>query len=465
MQDKVDKDSSFDLTQGGILHKLLVVALPVIGSQFMQMFYNLTDMFWLGRLENSDAVAASGSVGMYIWLSMAFMVLGARGAEIGVSQNTGKGDLNAAKEIGQSSVTLSLLLGFLTMIAYIALNRPLIAFFNIVDPNVSAMAHNYLIIISAGFPFTFSTMAMAGVFSGSGNSRTPFYINLLSLVLNMVLDPLLIIVWGMGIEGAAIATVAAQAVAAVLLAVSLLKGKRRPFSGFRLLARPQKEHIRTIFRWTMPLAIESFLFTFLTMIISRLVASYGTSAMAAQRVSSQVESLSWLIAGGFASALTAFVGQNFGAGKWSRIHRGIKISTIAMVAWGIVITGIMFFLGAFICRFFLPTDANAVEIGRAYLRVLALCQLLACLEAVASGAFRGLGITLPPSIVSVVCNAARVALAMLLMNTSLQLNGIWIAITVGAGARGLWMYLWYKKVARTKPKGDDVVTIGASANT
>lgn len=452
----MQRDSAFNLAEGRILHKLLVVAVPVMGSQIMQMAYNLTDMFWLGRLDNSNGVAASGVVGMYLWLSMAFMVLGARGAEIGISQNIGKGDMGAARTIGQSSFTLSFILGALVMAVYMLFNAPLVGFFGIIDSDVEAMARSYLILVSIGIPFTFITAAMAGAFNGSGNAQTPFFINFIALTLNMILDPLLIIKFDMGVEGAAIATVIAQITAAVLLACSLKWGRRRPFEQFKLFILPKMEHVRMIFRWTAPMAIESFFFTFLSMFISQMVAVYGTSAMAAQRVASQVESLSWLIAGGFASALTAFVGQNFGARKWTRIHRGVSLSTVTMALWGGVITAVMVFLGAPICRLFLSADPEAVEIGATYLRILALCQLVACLEAVASGSFRGLGITTPPSVVSVVCNAVRVVLAYVLMRTPLGINGIWVAVTIGAGVRGIWMYIWYKKVAREKPRSDEV---------
>ena len=91
----------YNLTEGSILQKILLVALPIIGSQFMQMTYNLTDMFWLGRL-SSDAVAASGTAGFYLWLSQAFLIIARMGAEIGVAQHIGRG--NRKEEIGRAHV-------------------------------------------------------------------------------------------------------------------------------------------------------------------------------------------------------------------------------------------------------------------------------------------------------------------------------------------------------------------------
>ena len=444
----------YDLTEGSILGKLLLVSLPIIGTQVIQMTYNLTDMFWLGRL-NSEAVAASGSVGMYLWMSMAFLILGSRGAEIGVSQNLGKGDEASARSISQSSLTMSLLIGAAVGGAMILLRGPLIGFFAIQEKQVVDAAESYLAIVSIGIPFNFATAAVNGTFNGSGNSRTPFVINVLSLGINMVLDPIMIFGLNMGIEGAALATVIAQVTACVLMTIALLRSKHRPFERYRLFTLPVAEDVKRILKWTTPIAIESFLFTFLSMIISRFVASFGTGAMAAQRVGSQVESLSWLVAGGFSMALTSFTGQNFGAGKWPRIREGFRLSSFLLMGYGVLITCLMFFGADAIFRVFLPGEADVIAIGAQYLRILALCQFLACLEAAASGVFRGLGRTVPPSVVSATVNALQVVLAYFLMRTPLGVNGLWWAMSIGGAARGLWVFLWYLLAARKQPRNED----------
>ena len=175
---KLANANRFDLTQGGILSKLMAVSIPIIGTQIIQMIYNLTDMFWLGRMGDYSgvAIAASGSVGMYMWLSMAFSAFGARGAEIGVSQNVGRGDRRTAQRVGQSAYTLAALIGLAFMAFLILFSEPLIGFLNLAR-EVRGPARNYLLIVSLGIPFSFVSGAAIGVFNGSGNSRTPFIIN------------------------------------------------------------------------------------------------------------------------------------------------------------------------------------------------------------------------------------------------------------------------------------------------
>lgn len=182
------KHSRFDLTKGGILSKLMVISIPLIGSQIIQMTYNLTDMFWLGRMgeKSGMAVAVSGSIGMYLWLSMAFVAFGARGAEIGVSQNIGRGEYKTARRLAQSSYTLAAVLGVLYAAFLIIFNGPLVSVLNL-NTEVSQAAQEYMIIVAFGIPFNFISAAAIGIFSGSGNSGLPFKINFIALGLNIIL--------------------------------------------------------------------------------------------------------------------------------------------------------------------------------------------------------------------------------------------------------------------------------------
>ena len=448
--------SKYNLTEGSIVSKLFFVALPLIGTQIIQMTYNLTDMFWLGRL-SSDAVAASGTVGLFLWMSMAFQIYGRMGAEIGVSQNVGRGDKEKALSFARNSLLIAVTLGIVLAIIFCFGREQLIGFFNIREANVEQDAKDYLAIVSWGLPFTFLAAAASGVFNGAGNTRISLLINGVGLGINIVLDPLLIFAAGLGIRGAAVATVAAQMFAAFFSMVALAKYKNRPFNRIKVFRRPDKDTIKQIFKWVMPISIENFLFTFLTMFVAALIASYGAGAIAAQRVGSQMDSLTWLIGFGYASALTSFTGQNYGAEKWGRINRGFKISAVLMIVWGTIVGLILFFLGRTLIGLFIPNDPGVVDIGVRYLRNLAFVQILICLEGVAGGVFRGQGKTVPPSIASISVNALRVVFAYILARlTPLGLDGVWLSLAVGAGLRGAWIFIWYLFYSRKIQKVDAV---------
>jgi len=452
----VNRNAKHNLTEGPIFGKLISLATPLMGGMLMQMLYNLTDMFWLGRL-GSEAVAAAGTAGLLMWMSFAFASFGRMGGEIGVSQSLGRGDEESAKNYARTALTLGLGLGVMYGLILLFGRVFLIGFFDIDDPTVVRYAENYISITGLAMPLFFIGGAGMGIYSGSGNTKTPFYIQAFGIILNVILSPIFIFPLGMGVTGAAIATVIAQSITVTIFICHMKFSKNKPFKDHRLFGITDKKTLKQIFKWVLPIAIESFLFTFLTMLISRFVAQFGTGAMATQRIGSQIESLSWLIAGGFASAVSAFTGQNFGAGKWTRIREGYKISVIIMATWGVITTAVLFFAGGPLFAIFLPGEPEVIAMGANYMRILAAAQVLGCLEGITAGTFRGLGKTVPPSVVSASSNFMRMIAAFFLARTAMGLDGIWWALTLGAMLRGAWIFIWFKFYSRKIPKEDVVV--------
>jgi putative MATE family efflux protein len=420
-----------------------------MGTTFMQMAYNLTDMFWLGRV-GSDAVAASGAAGNYMWLSFCFTLFGRMGAEIGVAQSLGQGDRKNARSYSQNSLLINGAIGLLFGLVMFFFRDGLAAFYRFKEPQVAAAASSYIGTVAVSIPVTFITQIIVGTFNSSGNSRTPFIINSVGLVANVLLDPLFILVFGWGVTGAAAATVISQCIVCVGMIWGILLYRGRPFESYSFRFKIDLKKITTILRWSAPIALEAILFCFLSMLCARLETAFGVRAVAASRVGSQVESLSWLVGGGFGSALVAFIGQNYGAAKRDRIKRGVRLSVVIMAIWGTLITVLLWTCGGLFISLFLP-EVEIVSLGRLYLRIFAICHIFMNLETVASGAFKGQGKTIPPSLVSITCNALRPILAFFLSRTSLGLYGIWVGITLCTIIRGTWLCFWYIK---SEAKGD-----------
>ena len=448
--------NAYDLTQGGILKKLLMVALPIMGTQLLQMTYNLTDMFWLGRMQNSvTAVAASGLAGMFLWLGMALLLIGRIGAEIGTSQSLGRDDREAALGFAQESARISLLLGCLYGLVLLTLAGPLVSLLQVREGDVFQSTCDYLRIVAVGIPFTYVSAAITGGFNGAGNSRLSFWANAVGLAVNMVLDPLMILAWGWGVKGAAVATLIAQIIVFALFVWFAKHHPNRPFERFRIFGRMGLKRIRQIMRWSLPVALESGAFTLLSMIVTGMVAlSYGESAVAVQRVGSQIESLSWLIGGGFSSAITAFVGQNYGARKWARIHRGYRISMGALLVWEALVMLLLIFGGRFLFSLFLWEPPGLVDMGASYLLILSGCQMFMALEGACAGSFRGMGNTLPPSLCSIASNLIRPLLCWALAQR-MGLNGFWLGITLSAALRGTMMFIWYTLYSHRLPRENE----------
>jgi putative MATE family efflux protein len=432
-----------DLTNGPILHRLMYLAIPIIGSQTLQMLYNLADMFWMGRL-GSDEVAATGAAGLYMWLSVAFLYIGSIGASIGVSQAIGSGDREKAKSYTNNALFISVVLGTAFALVMILFRSQMAGFFNFTEPNVSKFTKDYLAIVAVPIPLTYISATLGAVFTASGDSRTPFICNVIGICVNAILDPIFIFPLGLGVLGAAYTNVIGQTLGCFMLIFFFKTGKKKPFESIRFLTAPKWDKILWIIKKTLPLCAESFLFTFLVMATSRREAFFGADAMALSRVGSQIESLTWLVGGAFGSALISFVGQNYGAKKWDRIGATFKIASVIMLCYGAFVSIILAIPGKYIFGLFLP-DPVLIERSVLYLRILAICQIPMCIESVASNMFRGLGKTIPPAIVSTTCNIIRVPMAYLLSMEFLGIGlpGVWIAISASACIKGVWSYIWY----------------------
>ena len=448
----------FDLTSGPIMNKLLMLSLPIMATSMLQTAHNMTNMFWLGLL-GDEYVAATGVTGQFIWLSMAFILLCSIGTGIGVSQNMGKGDPDTAKNYAQNGFMLAMGIGILYALVVVVFRHQLIGLYNLDNPYVEATAVLYISIIALSFPFQFGQLLITAVYNGTGNAKLPFYINSAGFLLNMILSPILIFVVGWGIAGAAISLVTSAVFNFTLKIWAMTLYKNRPFEKYALFARVAKDKIVQILKWGVPVGTESMLFTLLYMIVTRFVSDFGgDGAIAAQNIGLQIESLSFMIGGGFASALTAFIGQNYGAKKWGRLRSTHRLASIFMASYGALVTVVLFVFAEPLVSIFL-SDPDSIRIGGDYLRIIALAQILFSIEAVTIGSFRGRGLTKIPATVSITSNILRVGIAFVLARI-FGVSGIWAAIAISMTIRSVWLLIWHKIDFKKMPQSDNNEDLG-----
>lgn len=443
-----------NLTEGNILKALFKLAIPIMGTSFVQMAYNMTDLIWVGRL-GSRAVAAVGTAGFYTWLAMAFILIPKIGAEVGVAQSAGRNNMAEARVYIKHCIQMIICIALIYASILIIFRKPLIGFFNLGETDIINNAITYLVIISFGIVFYFINPVFTAIFNGYGESRTPFVINSIGLIVNMILDPILI--FGIGpfprleVTGAAIATVIAQA---VVTTIFIINARRRTelFSGLNLLKAPDMEHIRGITKLGFPVALQSGLFTGIAMVIARIIAQWGPIPIAVQKVGSQIEAISWMTAGGFQTAMSTFVGQNYGSKKWPRVFRGYFSGITIMSIIGILTSLLLIFAARPLFSIFVPGEEETIMHGVTYLRILGISQLFMCIEATTAGAFNGLGKTIPPSIVGIVFNVLRIPTALILSSTSLGINGVWWAISISSIFKGVVLVTWYLIMLKGNPE-------------
>jgi putative MATE family efflux protein len=275
------------------------------------------------------------------------------------------------------------------------------------------------------------------IYNGAGKSTVPFKANAVGLVANVILDPIFIFTLGMGVAGAAIATVLAQVMVTVVLIYLLFKEK--PFEGFKGIQNPEIKDVKKISGIGMPVAIQSGLFTIFGILIAKVIASFGSDAIAAQKVGVQIEAISYMTASGFAAAISAFTGQNYGAGNKSRVIEGIKTAFLLMGAFGIFTSVLLVLFAEPLFKIFIETGP-AVPIGVNYLRILGLSQFFMCVEITLAGVYNGLGRTKPPAYMSIIFTGSRVPIAYLLsLPIFFGLTGVWWTITATSIVKGLLM--------------------------
>ena len=457
MKNKTDEGKRMEgnLTKGPILKTLTKLAIPIMASSFLGTLYNITDMAWIGLL-GSKAVAGVGVGGMFTWLSQGLAAMARMGGQVQVAQCIGRGERDRAHGFAQAAVQLATLMGMAYAVISLLFTRQMVAFFQLTDPEAQTAALSYTKIACGLIVFSFLTLTMTGLYTAQGDSKTPFLANLIGLVTNMILDPVLILGPGpfpkLGVVGAAIATVTAQAIVMTIMILGvIIQKKENVLKGIRLTAKIPKEYLGGLCRIGIPTAIQGMAYCAISMVLTRMVSAYGAEAVATQRVGGQIESISWNTADGFAAALNAFIAQNYGAGKMDRVRKGYRASLWTVGIWGLLISFVFIcFPKAIADIFFHEPKAVATAVG--YLVIIGFSEAFMCVELTTVGALSGLGRTRLCSIISITFTSVRIPLAIILGGL-IGLSGIWWALSITSIIKGIIFtctFLWITRKRQVK---------------
>ncbi|RRG23774.1 MATE family efflux transporter [Ancylomarina euxinus] len=439
------------------------------------MAYNMTDMAWLGRV-GSETVSAVGIALYLVWLGSSLMFIPKIGAEVCISQSVGRKNMDDAKAFSRNAFGLSFLIsigfGFLVWL----FTGPIVNLFQIENDFVNQTAFVYLRIVAIGMPFTFSNITLSGIYNGTGNTKVPFYVNAVGLILNMILDPILIFGWGsipaMGAEGAGIATVASQILVFGLFMLHL-KGKHNPLNTKQYLGKLNKQFLKPIIKIGGPVALQSTCFAILSMLLARVlnyIAQGNNIPFSVQSIGSQIEALSWMTALGFSSALGTFTGQNYGAKRWDRIQKGFFITLGIASTLGLISTALFYFFGAEIFSLFIKkSEPDVLKMGIVYLMILSFSQVFMCIEITATGAFNGIGKAMPPTIIGIIGNVLRIPFAFVfafslvdilplfseyLNPDSVPVTSVWWGLTLSSILKGSFLFLGFIIILIRHPEND-----------
>ncbi len=444
---------TYELTEGPIIPTLMKVALPIIATNFMSTMYGLVDMIWIGRL-GSGPVAAVGTAVFFVHLAVALFTIVSIGTGVKVAHSIGAGKAEQAKVYIHNGLWMSLLLGALYMAFIITAQNQLIGYFELGAEEIERMASQYLLLTIIGTFFSFFNILFSTVFTSMGDSGKPFRVQTVGFLVNLILDPVLIFgighFDGLGVSGAALATVAANVVVTCLFVVHIQKAQ--------MLSRPftiQADKMKEVLRMGSPIMVQRVAFIAISIIIAKIIVQWGPDAIAVQRIGIQIESISFMTIGGLQGAMAAFIGQNFGAHRLDRIQKGYRNALFITSIFGILISLLFVLFPRSIFSMFLAEEPS-LSLGVDYMRIIGLSQLFMCVELMTVGAFNGIGKTHIPPIVSISLTALRIPMA-LLLSGPFGLNGVWMSIAISSVLKGIVMVFWFMRTSgkRNEPMGNN----------
>lgn len=450
-----------DLVEGAITSALLRLAMPLIASAFMSTVYTIMDMYWVGKL-GAEILAGVGVAGMFTWLSGGVCKLASVGGQVYMGQTLGEGNKKRAGMFAGGSLQLGICLGVGYGVFSILFVNPMLAFFRLSSEVAILTAREYVYVACGLIVFQYLGLIFTCLFTAQGDSKSAMFANLIGLVSNMILDPILIFgvgSWdGFGGVGAAIATVMAQVIVVIIFLWKIrnLKDERNILRKEIIFQRYEWSIYKDILKLSWPVALQDMMYCMISMVLSRMVAAFGDTAIAVQRVGGQIEAISWNVANGFGSAINTFVAHNFGAKKRERMRKGFLVATGIVATEGFFVTLAFILFSRQISSCFFYTE-EGIATFTTYLYIVGISELFMNVELMTAGALAGLGETSWASLVANIFTALRIPVAFVLTTyASMGLNGVWWALSSSSIAKGLLLFLTFHLLFRRKVKNGTI---------
>ena len=380
------------ITEGVIWKPLLFFFIPIVIGSFFQQLYNTADTIIVGQFVGKGALAAVGATGTLINLLVGFFVGLASGATVIIAQFYGARQHKRVELAVHTSVALSIVCGILLMIIGIVLAPQLLRMVSVPDDIIQDATLYIRIYFTGMIPSLFYNVG-SGILRAIGDSKRPLYFLIAATICNIILDVL-----DMAVAGVGIATVASQFLSAILVLIVLMRAE----DSYRLNLGKisfNKDILFSIVRIGLPAGLQSVLYSVSNLVIQSSINALGTDTIAAWSAYGKIDALFWMIMSAYGVAITTFVGQNYGAGKYDRIKKSVRVCTGMAIGSAIALSVLLMLFGDFVYRLF-TNDPTVIEIGLQMLHYLTPFYFTYVCVEVLSGAIRGTGEALKPMILT-----------------------------------------------------------------
>jgi putative MATE family efflux protein len=426
---------------------LWTLALPMIGGMALQTAYLLADMFFVGRL-GPDALAALAFNMPLVFLGLGVVFGLGSGVTSVIARHIGADD----KRLADSSAEHSLALGILLSIAFTAVayvwGRPLLGALG-VTPELMPLVWDYFSILAAGYVFIVMTVFFRSILAGEGDTKTPMMIQAAGTLLNVGLDPIFIFTLGLGVKGAAYATVVSQAIPALIF-VYLLFFRQHSYVRFDLSNfRPSARILADIFTVGAPASFSFLVLALGGAVFNRILVAYSADTVAAYQVGTRVDHVFMLPVIAMSVSLVTLVGMFHGAKRSDLVESivGYALARSLVVA---VVAGAVFFAFAQQIAGAFSGSANVIEAGASYLRYAVFAYPSIAVVMLAGRVLQGMGKGSPVlwlSLLRVVLLSAPFAYVFVFWMGK-PVEWVWVAMVLGSTVTGVVAFLWLTRVTR-----------------
>lgn len=386
------------ITEGTIWKQLLIFFFPILLGTFFQQIYNTADAMVVGRFVGKEALACvGGSTAQIINLIVGFFVGLSSGATVVLAQYYGAKDENNVSRAMHTAAAFAIMGGLIITVLGIILTPQMLALLNTPE-NLMEGSALYLRIYFAGAIFVFIYNIGSGLLRAVGDSKRPLYFLIICCCLNIILDLVLVVGAHMGVAGVAVGTFISQGVSAILIIITLMRTKDM----YQL--KPKKIHIygsifKSLLHIGLPAGLESVLYTISNMIIQASLNSFGTDTVAAWTAYGKMDSMFWMVLSAFGISITTFVGQNFGARKYDRMRKSVRVCLGLAIGVSLILTLFFIFLGQYVFMLF-TTDTSVIDIGMGIMRIMLPGYTIYVFIEILAGALRGTGDVIIPMIIT-----------------------------------------------------------------
>lgn len=395
---RVLQHDNINATEGVIWKQLLALFFPLWFGTFFQQLYNTVDTMVVGRFVGKAALAAVGCTGTVVSLTVGIFTGISSGAVVLIAQQFGAHRPERVHKGVHTAMLLGILLGGIFMVTGV-LAAPWILGAMDTTADTLADAVLYLRIYFLGMiPNVVYNMG-TGVLRAIGDSKRPLWFLIAASLCNIVLDLALVLGFGMGVLGVAIATVISQLFSAVLVIRALMRAKGQSYQLFLRQLCLENHSLKAILRLGVPAALQSVMYSVSNIVIQTAINSFGTNTVAAWTAYGKVDVVFWMFLNSMGLAITTFAGQNFGAGKIDRLKQGVRVSMWMSTGFAIVLSTAMLVCARPLLSIFTP-DSDVLSIGVAMAWIIVPGFFTYVPVEVMAGAIHGAGKTQAPTLIT-----------------------------------------------------------------